>query len=196
MNENQRRSTRFTPNVEAPDTGRDDDEAYAAFYDPNPVVVLEHKGLYWSKIPGTEAARCIEPDREYVVPLGCSRTVVAGDAATIVTYGRGVFWAVEAAAREAAATGRQAEIIDLRSLAPLDFEAVAASVRRTHRVLVVTEEPATPSFASALAGRMVGEHLRSMGVATSGPPPFAPKDRSAFLSALDAAINRAKRKTG
>jgi 2-oxoisovalerate dehydrogenase E1 component len=129
----------------------------AAFYDPNPVVVLEHKGLYWSKIPGTEAARCIEPDREYVVPLGCARTVVAGDAATIVTYGRGVFWAVEAAAREAAATGRQAEIIDLRSLAPLDFEAVAASVRRTHRVLVVTEEPATPSFASALAGRIAGE---------------------------------------
>ena len=49
------------------------------------------------------------------------------------------------------------------------------------------------SIGSALAGRMVGEHLRSMGVATSGPPPFGPKDRSAFLQALDQAVVRAKR---
>ena len=49
------------------------------------------------------------------------------------------------------------------------------------------------SIGSALAGRMVGEHLRSMGVATSGPPPFGPKDRSSFLQALDQAVVRAKR---
>ena len=49
------------------------------------------------------------------------------------------------------------------------------------------------SIGSALAGRMVGEHLRSMGVATSGPPPFGPKDRSNFLQALDQAVVRAKR---
>ena len=55
-------------------------------------------------------------------------------------------------------------------------------------------QPFTPdSIGSALAGRMVGEHLRSMGVATSGPPPFGPKDRSAFLQALDQAVVRAKR---
>jgi uncharacterized protein YaiI (UPF0178 family) len=54
--------------------------------------------------------------------------------------------------------------------------------------------PFTPdSIGSALAGRMVGEHLRSMGVATSGPPPFGPRDRSAFLQALDQAVVRAKR---
>ena len=47
----------------------------AAFYDPNPVVVLEHKGLYWSKIPGTEAAKCIEPDEDYIIPLGKARVV-------------------------------------------------------------------------------------------------------------------------
>ena len=55
-------------------------------------------------------------------------------------------------------------------------------------------QPFTPdSIGSALAGRMVGEHLRSMGVATSGPPPFGPKDRSAFLQALDRAVVMAKR---
>jgi uncharacterized protein YaiI (UPF0178 family) len=55
-------------------------------------------------------------------------------------------------------------------------------------------QPFTPdSIGSALAGRMVGEHLRSMGVATSGPPPFGPRDRSAFLQALDGAVVRAKR---
>jgi uncharacterized protein YaiI (UPF0178 family) len=55
-------------------------------------------------------------------------------------------------------------------------------------------QPFTPdSIGSALAGRMVGEHLRSMGVATSGPPPFGPRDRSAFLQALDQAVVRAKR---
>ena len=55
-------------------------------------------------------------------------------------------------------------------------------------------QPFTPdSIGSALAGRMVGEHLRSMGVPTSGPPPFGPKDRSAFLQALDTAVVKAKR---
>lgn len=55
-------------------------------------------------------------------------------------------------------------------------------------------QPFTPdSIGSALAGRMIGEHLRSIGVATSGPPPFGPADRSRFLQALDAAVTRARR---
>ena len=77
----------------------------AAYEDPNPVVMLEHKGLYWSKIPGTESAKVVEPDRDYCVPLGKARTVqgidleLAGEdsTATVVTYGRGVHWAMEAA---------------------------------------------------------------------------------------------------
>ena len=77
----------------------------AAYEDPNPVVVLEHKGLYWSKIPGTESAKVVEPDRAYRVPLGKARVVIAADdallptqsAVTVVTYGRGVHWAQEAA---------------------------------------------------------------------------------------------------
>jgi 2-oxoisovalerate dehydrogenase E1 component len=126
----------------------------AAFLDPNPVVVLEHKGLYWSKIPGTEAAKCVEPDASYVVPIGRARQVRAGDAATVCAYGRGVYWALEAAAEEARRTGRKVEVLDLRSISPVDFEAVAASVKRTHRVLVVTEEPVQGGFAQALAGQI------------------------------------------
>lgn len=130
----------------------------AAFEDPNPVVVLEHKGLYWSKIPGTESAKVVEPDRAYRVPLGKARTVLAAEdnllnstsTATVITYGRGVHWAQEAAA---AFPGR-IEIVDLRTIQPLDYDAIAASVARTNRCLVLTEEPVAHSFAQALAGHI------------------------------------------
>ncbi|TAD86825.1 MAG: tungsten formylmethanofuran dehydrogenase [Bacteroidetes bacterium] len=130
----------------------------AAFYDPNPVVMLEHKGLYWSKVPGTEAARCPEPDADYVVPLGQGRTALAVDEAVmklhntccVITYGMGVHWALAAAA---AFAGR-VEVIDLRTLMPLDEALVFATVRKHGRCLVLTEEPLCNSFAEALAGRI------------------------------------------
>src|SRR5690606_29201503 len=69
----------------------------ASFYDPNPVILLEHKGLYWSKVPGTSAAKTPEPDADYIIPLGKSRVVqaassdkiAAGESAVIITYGMG-----------------------------------------------------------------------------------------------------------
>ena len=137
----------------------------SAVLDPNPVVVLEHKGLYWSKVPGTEAAKTVEPDAQYVLPFGKARTVQAllADPAeetclTIVTYGRGVHWALQASTSW---PGR-VEIVDLRTLSPVDSEAMIASVRKTHRCLVLTEEPPTGSFAQALAGLLSDrafEHL-------------------------------------
>ena len=125
----------------------------AAFLDPNPVVVLEHKGLYWSKIPGTEAAKCIEPASDYLVPLGKGRLALEHKAAelTIITYGRGVYWAIEAA------KDLPVEIIDLRSIVPIDFELIRARLERSHRVVIVTEEPAENGFARALAGRIAHE---------------------------------------
>ena len=128
----------------------------AAFYDPNPVVVLEHKGLYWSKIPGTEAAKCIEPDEDYIIPLGKARVVQRASneiSCSIITYGRGVYWALEASENFPGAI----EIIDLRTLVPLDFETVASSIKRTNRCLVLTEEPVANSFAQALSGRIAKE---------------------------------------
>ncbi len=133
----------------------------AAFYDPNPVVIFEHKGLYWSKVPGTEAARTVEPDEDYVIPFGKARValpaeeekVEKGDSLLVVTYGMGVHWALNAARNFA---GR-IEVLDLRTLCPLDEEAVFAAARRHGRVLVVTEEPVHNTFAQSLAGR-IQEH--------------------------------------
>ena len=130
----------------------------AAYHDPNPVVMLEHKGLYWSKIKGTEDAKSIEPSPDYVVPFGKARIVQRaeqhhidrGEAAVIVTYGMGVYWASTAAQ---AFQGR-VTIVDLRTLVPLDEATVTAHVKEHGRCLVVTEEQITNSFAQALAGRI------------------------------------------
>lgn len=136
----------------------------AAFQDPNPVVMLEHKGLYWSKIKGTEAAKTIEPDRDYVLPFGKARQVVAaneeavsaGTSALVVTYGMGVYWSTAAAKDHRG----QIEVLDLRTLVPLDEEAVVAAAKKHGRVLVVTEEPVDNSFAQALAGKIQREAFR------------------------------------
>ena len=130
----------------------------AAFLDPNPVIMLEHKGLYWSKVPGTEEAKTVEPATGYVIPLGKAAIAQAADAeqlrrgntALVVTYGMGVHWA-RAASRDFPG---QVEILDLRTLNPLDFEAVTAATRRHGKVLVLTEEPLLNSFAESLAGRI------------------------------------------
>ncbi len=133
----------------------------AAFYDPNPVVILEHKGLYWSKVKGTEAAMTIEPDEDYVIPIGKARIALhaseealeMGDTCLVITYGMGVHWALNAAK----AFENQVEIIDLRSLQPYDWELITERVKQHGKVLVVTEEPGTNSFAQALSGRIASE---------------------------------------
>jgi 2-oxoisovalerate dehydrogenase E1 component len=131
----------------------------AAFYDPNPVLMLEHKGLYWSKIKGTEDARTIEPDEDYIIPLGKANTIISAEASTtestvaIITYGMGIYWAKEAAKNF---EGR-VEIVDLRTLVPLDTEVVFNTVKKHNRCLVVTEEPVNFGFAQSLAGRIQQE---------------------------------------
>lgn len=130
----------------------------AAFYDPNPVVILEHKGLYWSKVPGTKAAMTVEPDEEYVVPLGKARiaqeaadeSIENGESLLVVTYGMGVYWAANASAN----FKEKVEILDLRSLNPLDTEMVYERAKTHGKVLVLTEETIDNSFAESLAGRI------------------------------------------
>lgn len=130
----------------------------AAFLDPNPVVMLEHKGLYWSKVPGTEEAKTIEPSRDYVLPLGKGAialqanesTVAGGESCCIITYGMGVYWAKAAAKNYPG----QIEVVDLRTLFPLDEELVYSTVKKHGRCLVLTEEQQNNSFAEALAGRI------------------------------------------
>jgi len=130
----------------------------AAFYDPNQVVMLEHKGLYWSKIAGTEGAMTIEPDEDYVVPFGKARLVLAadedkvasGESVTVITYGRGVYWSLEAAEQFPG----QVEIVDLRTLSPWDEETVYNSVRKHSKVVLVTEESREASFTLGVAGKI------------------------------------------
>ena len=126
-----------------------------AFYDPNPVVMLEHKGLYWSKIAGSEEAKCIEPAEDYVVPLGKARVVqeaTESNSVTVITYGMGVYWA-KTASKDIQG---KVEIIDLRTLLPLDEEAIINSVKRTNRCVIVTEEQQAMSFSRGIAG-MISE---------------------------------------
>ena len=130
----------------------------SAYYDPNPVVMLEHKGLYWSKIKGTEEARTIEPSEDYVIPFGKGRVVQEAEdevvekseSCCVITYGRGVYWSRNASKEF---KGR-VEIIDLRTLQPLDTDLIYATVKKHGRCLVVTEEPVSNSFAQSIAARI------------------------------------------
>lgn len=130
----------------------------AAYYDPNPVVILEHKGLYWSKVPGTQGATSVEPAEDYVLPFGKAWVLQEiwkqeqEETLTIVSYGMGVHWAMNASKELDMKT--QIEIIDLRTLFPLDEDTIMKSVKKTGKCLVVTEEPSNNSFARALAGKI------------------------------------------
>ncbi len=130
----------------------------AAYLDPNPVIMLEHKGLYWSKVPGTDEAKTLEPDQDYIVPLGKARIALAADSdmldegatAVIITYGMGVYWSLAAAKQ---LTGRL-EVIDLRTLNPIDYDLLVERVKVHGKAMILTEEPLLNSFAESLAGRL------------------------------------------
>lgn len=138
----------------------------AAYYDPNPVVILEHKGLYWSKIPGTEGAMSIEPDEDYIIPIGKARVVQEandravskGETCVVITYGRGVYWTLEAAKD----VQDRVEIIDLRSLNPLDISAINEAVVKHGKVMLVTEESIESTFTLGLAGRIQRDNFQSL----------------------------------
>ncbi len=138
----------------------------AAFYDPNPVLMLEHKGLYWSKVPGTDAAKTIEPDEDYILPFGKASVVLAaaeqavdeGSSMCIITYGMGVYWSLEAAKQFEG----QVEIVDLRTIIPLDEALIFETVRKHGKCLLVTEEQLNNSFVEALAGRISQQCFQSL----------------------------------
>ncbi len=127
----------------------------AAYYDPNPVVMLEHKGLYWSKIKGTEEAKTIEPDEEYIIPFGKSRMALEakeekikkGESLLIISYGMGIYWAKNAAKKF---EGR-VSILDLRTLVPIDETAILEQAKLHGKVMVLTEEPVRNGFSQAIA---------------------------------------------
>ncbi|MGH2561765.1 MAG: alpha-ketoacid dehydrogenase subunit beta [Thermomicrobiales bacterium] len=152
-----------------------------AIRDGDPVLYLEHKKLYRS-IKGPV------PEGDYDVPLGSARIVQEGTDATIVAYGLMVHEAEKAAAEVAAETGASVELIDLRSLKPLDEQAILDSAKKTGKVLVVTEANRLCSVASEVAA-LIGEEAFAyldapvMRVAAPDVPamPFSPPLEHAFL---------------
>jgi len=164
----------------------------AAMDDPNPVLVFEHKALYRSITGAVPTA----PVRE---PLGKARIAREGADATIVTYGRGVHWALDAAQAQAEASGAAVEVVDLRTLIPWDRAAVLASVRKTHRVLILQEATHTGGFGGELAATIAEDafaHLDAPPVrvgAVDTPVPFSKSLEAEVFSArteLAAALER------
>ncbi len=149
----------------------------ASLAEPNPVLFFEHKYLYRS-IEGPV------PDEYYTLPIGTAAVVRSGTEATIVTYGWAVQWALDAV-RE---NGRDIEIIDLRSLLPWDSEAVFASIRKTGRALVLSEDTQTGSFIGEIAaaiGESCFEHLDAPVMrlgSLDSPVPFNPDLERQFLA--------------
>jgi 2-oxoisovalerate dehydrogenase E1 component len=138
----------------------------AAYYDPNPVVIFEHKGLYWSKVKGTKGATSLEPSEDYILPFGKAWVLQEiwpqeeDETLSIITYGMGVHWAYNAT-QELGITDR-VEIVDLRTLHPLDYTTVFKSVKKCGKCLVVTEEPSENSFSRALQGRIQEECFQQL----------------------------------
>jgi len=138
----------------------------AAYYDPNPVVIFEHKGLYWSKVTGTQGATSVEPEEDYILPFGKAWVLQEiwkqeeQETLSIITYGMGVHWAINAS--EELHMQEQIEIVDLRTLYPLDEKTIMNSVKKCGKCLVVTEEPSDNTFARALSGKIQEECFKEL----------------------------------
>jgi 2-oxoisovalerate dehydrogenase E1 component len=150
----------------------------AAVEDPNPVLYFEHKALYRS-ISGPV------PEQYYTLEIGRARRVRTGDEATIITYGLGVHWALQYARSQ---PDLSLNILDLRTLAPLDYEAIGEAVRETGKVLVLHEDTLTAGAGAEIAA-WVAEHcfewldapvMRCGSLDT--PVPFAPALEKQFLA--------------
>jgi acetoin:2,6-dichlorophenolindophenol oxidoreductase subunit beta len=148
-----------------------------AIRDDNPVIFLEHKRLYSVKDDVVEPVEAI--------PLGRARVARAGGDLTIVSIGKGVRDAL-VAADELAADGIEAEVVDLRTLRPLDLETVLSSVAKTNRILAVEEGPRTGGWATGLLGAVAEAALHDLDdawiVATPDTPiPYSPTLEDAFI---------------
>jgi 2-oxoisovalerate dehydrogenase E1 component len=131
----------------------------AALEDPNPVLVFEHKYLYRSM-------RGQVPEGHYTIPIGKAHVPRVGSDLTILTYGVGTTWALEEAERQES-SGRSIEVVDLRTLVPLDRDTIMRSVSKTNRVVVLHEAPMTAGFGAELTALVAQEAFHDLDA-----PPF------------------------
>jgi 2-oxoisovalerate dehydrogenase E1 component len=162
----------------------------SAIRDDNPVVFLEKRLLYSRRGP--------VPEEEYTVPIGVADVKQEGSDVTVVTYAQGVHLALQAA-RQLAREGVEVEVVDLRTLKPLDIETVVASVAKTGRLVAVTEAVRAGSMASEIVARVTDEAFDALKAAPvrvaakDTPMPYAAQLERAVLPQVDdvvAAINQ------
>jgi 2-oxoisovalerate dehydrogenase E1 component beta subunit len=164
----------------------------AAIRDPNPVLYFEHKFLY-RRIKETL------PPGDGAVPLGRARLARAGRDLSVVTWGAMLHVALEAAERLAAADGIDLEVLDLRTLKPLDDEAILGTVRKTGRALVLSEEPRTGSVAGEVAARIAEEAFAWLDgpvhrlTCLDTPVPYSPPMEEFYLPNVDKLVARVRR---
>jgi acetoin:2,6-dichlorophenolindophenol oxidoreductase subunit beta len=165
----------------------------ASIRDDNPVIFLEHKRLYSVKGPAPA------PEQE-IIPLGQAGIPRSGGDLTIVSVGKGVSDAL-AAAETLAGEGISAEVVDLRTLRPLDLKTVLESVGRTNRLLAVEEGPRTGGWAAGLLGGVAEEGLHDLDdawiLATAETPiPYSPTLEDAFLPHTEAILDSVRSRLG
>lgn len=166
----------------------------AAIRDDDPVLYFEHKFLY-------RRIKDEVPDEDYIVPLGKAAIRRSGSHMTIITFGAMVYTALEAA-KTLAEQGVEAEVLDLRSLAPLDRDAILESVAKTSRVLLLYEATLTGGIGGELAA-IISEHafeyldapVMRIGSADA-PVPYAPPLETAFLPSVTKVVEAARRLVG
>jgi 2-oxoisovalerate dehydrogenase E1 component beta subunit len=169
----------------------------AAIRDPNPVLYFEHKYLYRRLKDELPAAPNLEPGREAppadaggLVPIGQARLARPGRDLSVVTYGAMLHVALEAAER-LAAEGIDLEVLDLRTVKPIDEEAVLATVRKTNKVLVLTEEQLSGSVAGEVAARIAERGFAWLDgpvhrlCCPDTPVPYSPTLEEAYLPNVD-----------
>ena len=144
----------------------------AAIRDDDPVMFFQHKRLF-------RREGHVPADPEFIIPLGRAAVKREGKDVSVLTYGSGFFLCLDAA-QELAKEGIEAEVVDLRTLKPLDMETVAASVRKTHRAVIVHEACLTGGFGAELAARIQAELFDELDApvlrvaAKDVPIPFSP----------------------
>lgn len=158
----------------------------AAIRDDDPVIFFQHKKLFAREGP--------VPEGEHIVPLGKAAVKRPGDSVTILTYGSGFYMSMEAA-NELAGMGIEAEVIDLRTLKPLDFETIAASIRKTNRAVVVHEACLSGGFGAEVSARINSELFDYLDApvlrvaAKDVPIPFSPRLENFVLPKAEDVIN-------
>ncbi|HMJ08337.1 MAG TPA: alpha-ketoacid dehydrogenase subunit beta [Pyrinomonadaceae bacterium] len=166
----------------------------AAIRDPDPVLFFEHKKLY--RLPRLREEL---PTEDYIVEIGKARVAREGKDLSIITFGAQVLNALDAADELEKSDGLNVEVIDLRSLAPLDKDAILATVRKTNRVMILHEASLTGGIGGELSAIIAEEAFEWLDApvirvaSIDSPVPFAPQMEDYYLPSLTEIIEAARR---